>query len=47
MGYKQALGDPWDNVPSKFPIGGTVEGAVTNLTPFGAFVGIWAMGSKG
>jgi small subunit ribosomal protein S1 len=38
LGYKQALGDPWENVPSKFPIGSAVDGAVMNLTPFGAFV---------
>jgi small subunit ribosomal protein S1 len=38
LGYKQALGDPWDNVSSKFPLGSSVEGAVTNLTSFGAFV---------
>ncbi len=38
LGYKQALGDPWDTVPQKFPVGSEVEGPVTNLTPFGAFV---------
>jgi small subunit ribosomal protein S1 len=38
LGYKQALGDPWDSVPGKFPIGSVVEGPVTNLTPFGAFI---------
>ena len=38
LGYKQALGDPWENVPSKYPIGFAAEGAVTSLTPFGAFV---------
>ncbi len=38
LGYKQALGDPWENVPKQFPVGATVEGTVTNLTPFGAFV---------
>jgi small subunit ribosomal protein S1 len=38
LGYKQALGDPWENVPSKFPTGSAIEGTVTNLTPFGAFV---------
>jgi small subunit ribosomal protein S1 len=38
LGYKQALGDPWENVPTKHPLGSTVEGAVTSLTPFGAFV---------
>jgi small subunit ribosomal protein S1 len=38
LGYKQALGDPWENVPKQFPVGATVEGTVMNLTPFGAFV---------
>ncbi len=38
LGYKQALGDPWEAVPQKFPVGAVVEGPVTNLTPFGAFV---------
>src|SRR4051794_6905165 len=38
LGYKQALGDPWENVPRQFPVGSTVEGNVTNLTAFGAFV---------
>jgi small subunit ribosomal protein S1 len=40
LGYKQALGDPWENVPKQFPVGSTVEGTVGNLTPFGAFVEI-------
>lgn len=38
LGYKQALGDPWEAVPQKFPVGSTVEGPVTNITQFGAFV---------
>lgn len=38
LGYKQALGDPWDGVPQKYPNGAVVEGLITNLTPFGAFV---------
>jgi small subunit ribosomal protein S1 len=38
LGYKQALGDPWDSVSQKFPIGSTVEGSIANLTQFGAFV---------
>lgn len=38
LGYKQALGDPWEAVSEKFPLGGTVEGPVTNMTQFGAFV---------
>ncbi|HEY7208957.1 MAG TPA: 30S ribosomal protein S1 [Bryobacteraceae bacterium] len=38
LGYKQALGDPWEKVEEKFPAGFTVEGTITNLTQFGAFV---------
>jgi small subunit ribosomal protein S1 len=38
LGYKQALGDPWETVPERFPVGSTVEGAVTNIAAFGAFV---------
>ncbi len=38
LGYKQVLGDPWDQVPQKFPVGSTFEGAITNITQFGAFV---------
>ena len=40
LGLKQALGDPWADVPQKFTIGGEVEGPVTSLTKFGAFVQI-------
>ena len=38
LGLKQALGDPWSEVSEKFPVGSAVEGPVTNLTKFGAFV---------
>ncbi len=38
LGYKQALGDPWDAVEQKFPAGSTVQGVISNLTQFGAFV---------
>jgi small subunit ribosomal protein S1 len=38
LGLKQALGDPWAVVPQKFPAGSVVEGPVTRLTKFGAFV---------
>ncbi len=38
LGYKQALGDPWDSVPERYPVGSTVEGTITNLAQFGAFV---------
>lgn len=38
LGLKQALGDPWAEAATKFPVGSQVEGPVTNLTNFGAFV---------
>jgi len=38
LGLKQALGDPWAGVPEKFAPGTVIEGPVTNLTKFGAFV---------
>jgi len=38
LGLKQTLGDPWSEVAQKFPVGSEVEGAVTNLMKFGAFV---------
>jgi small subunit ribosomal protein S1 len=38
LGLKQALGDPWAVVPEKFAPGTVIEGPVTNLTKFGAFV---------
>ena len=40
LGLKQALGDPWAEVPLKFPVGAEVEGPVTRLMKFGAFVQI-------
>jgi small subunit ribosomal protein S1 len=38
LGLKQALGDPWADVPQKYPVGSIAEGPVTSLTKFGAFV---------
>jgi len=38
LGLKQALGDPWVDVAQRFPVGSAVEGPVTSLTKFGAFV---------
>jgi small subunit ribosomal protein S1 len=38
LGLKQALGDPWVDVPRRFPVGSEVEGPVTSLMKFGAFV---------
>jgi small subunit ribosomal protein S1 len=38
LGLKQALGDPWTDIVQRFQVGSAVEGPVTNLTKFGAFV---------
>jgi small subunit ribosomal protein S1 len=38
LGLKQALGDPWEEAKSKFPVGAIVEAPVTSLANFGAFV---------
>jgi small subunit ribosomal protein S1 len=40
LGLKQALGDPWEEVEKKYPVGAIVEGPVTQLKQFGAFVQI-------
>jgi len=38
LGLKQALGDPWVDIAQKFPEGSVIEGPITSLTKFGAFV---------
>ena len=38
LGMKQLLSDPWENVEGKFPIGAKMDGRVTNITDYGAFV---------
>jgi small subunit ribosomal protein S1 len=38
LGLKQALGDPWADAVEKFPVGSVVEGPVTSIAKFGAFV---------
>jgi small subunit ribosomal protein S1 len=40
LGLKQALGDPWAGAAEKFPAGSAIEGTVTSLPKFGAFVQI-------
>jgi small subunit ribosomal protein S1 len=40
LGLKQALGDPWAEIPQKYPAGSVVEGPVVSLQKFGAFVQI-------
>ena len=38
LGLKQALGDPWADIGQRFQVGSAVEGPITSLTKFGAFV---------
>jgi small subunit ribosomal protein S1 len=38
LGLKQALGDPWAGAEEKFAPGTVIEGPVTSITKFGAFV---------
>jgi len=38
LGLKQALGDPWAEVAHRFAVGSAIEGPVTSITKFGAFV---------
>lgn len=38
LGLKQALGDPWEDAVKKYPVGAVVEGPVTSLAKFGAFI---------
>jgi small subunit ribosomal protein S1 len=38
LGLKQALGDPWAGAAEKFAPGAVIEGPVTSITKFGAFV---------
>ncbi|MDH3393341.1 MAG: 30S ribosomal protein S1 [Desulfobulbaceae bacterium] len=38
LGIKQLEPDPWQETVSKYPLGATVEGKITNVTDFGIFV---------
>jgi small subunit ribosomal protein S1 len=38
LGLKQALGDPWADATQKYPVGSAIEGIITSLPKFGAFV---------
>ncbi len=38
LGMKQLESDPWDGVASKYPVGAKLQGTVTNITEYGAFV---------
>ena len=38
LGMKQLESDPWDGATSKYPVGAKLNGRVTNITEYGAFV---------
>ena len=38
LGFKQALPDPWDSVPERYPLGSRIKGKVVNVTDYGVFV---------
>jgi small subunit ribosomal protein S1 len=38
LGLKQALGDPWEEAVKKYTPGTVVDGSISSLTKFGAFV---------
>jgi small subunit ribosomal protein S1 len=38
LGLKQVLGNPWDTITDRYPAGKIVEGKVTRIAKFGAFV---------
>jgi len=38
LGVKQLERDPWENIKTRYKVGTAIDGAVTKLTDFGAFV---------
>ena len=38
LGIKQLEQDPWENISQVYPVGSTVEGTVSKITNFGAFI---------
>jgi small subunit ribosomal protein S1 len=38
LGFKQLQEDPWDSVPTKYPLHARIRGKVVSLTDYGAFV---------
>ncbi|MHA3841581.1 30S ribosomal protein S1 [Sphingomonas aestuarii] len=38
LGMKQLESDPWDGATAKYPVGAKLNGRVTNITEYGAFV---------
>jgi len=40
LGLKQLQDNPWEDIESRYPVGHTVQGRITKLVPYGAFVEI-------
>lgn len=40
LGIKQLAEDPWNSMPTRYPVGTKVNGTVTSITDFGVFVEI-------
>lgn len=38
LGLKQAIPDPWESVPRRYPVGSRLKGKVVNVTDYGVFV---------
>jgi len=38
LGLKQALPDPWESAPERYPVGSRIKGKVINTTDYGVFV---------
>jgi small subunit ribosomal protein S1 len=38
LGIKQLEPNPWDDIQKRYPVGSEIQGEVTNVTDFGAFV---------
>lgn len=38
LGLKQMQPNPWEDIEARFPVGTEVEGVITKLVPYGAFV---------
>ena len=40
LGVRQLEPNPWDEIEARYPVGTQINGAVRNLTAYGAFVGL-------
>jgi small subunit ribosomal protein S1 len=38
LGLKQAIPDPWETVPRRYPVGSRLRGKVVNVTDYGVFI---------